>query len=107
MVTLEIAFGAVGIAAIVYLLVGVFAIIVTQLRCVDAAAEITRQMARGDQAAVAAISQDLPGQAHVSQQEIGDQVLARVEIEIRPWGRWLFPVTVSADAETRSESRVP
>jgi hypothetical protein len=107
MVTVEIAFGLVGLAAVVYFLIGCCAIVIVQLRCVDAAGEITRQAARDDQAAITRIVDGLPGQASVTRLDHDEAVRARVAIAFRPWGRWLFPVTVSADAETRREGGAP
>jgi len=107
MVTVELAFGVVGLAAVVFFLIGCCAIVIVQLRCVDAAGEIARQAARNDQAAISKVVDGLPGAASVTRLDHDSAVRARVDIEFRPWGRWLFPVTVSADAETRREGGAP
>jgi hypothetical protein len=103
MVTVEVAFASIALAAVVYFLIGVFAIVFTQLRVVDAATAITRQAAREDAAAVAQIEANLPGDAVVTRRDEGDLVRIHVDLTFRPWGRWLTAVTVSADAETRRE----
>ncbi|MDR1266517.1 MAG: hypothetical protein LBK42_13415 [Propionibacteriaceae bacterium] len=107
LVTLEIAFGTIGLAALVYLLIGLFGIAVMQVRCVDAASDLTRQAARGDVAAVLRITDDLPGVAVVTRSDAGDMVRVRLDITFRPWGSWLMPITVTAESETRREGGVP
>ena len=107
MVTVEVAFGAVGLAAVLYFLIGCCAIVIVQLRCVDAAGEIARQAARNDQAAITRVVDGLPGDASVTRLDHDQSVRARVEIAFRPWGSWLFPVTVNAEAETRKEAGAP
>jgi hypothetical protein len=103
MVSLEIAFGTVGLAAVVYLIIGVVGLILVQIRCVDAASELAREAARGDQAAVAQIADALPDPASVTWSDTADLVRVHVAIPCRPWGSWLVELTVTADAETRKE----
>jgi hypothetical protein len=104
MVTAEMAFAALALAAFLYLVIGCFGVVFAQLRCTDAAAEITRQAARGDEAAIAAIQARLPGDATVTRADDGEHVRVHVELTVRPWGRYLVAVTVTADAATRWET---
>ncbi|MDR1808062.1 MAG: hypothetical protein LBR33_09155 [Propionibacteriaceae bacterium] len=103
MVSVEIAFGALGLGLVLYALVGVFGIVFGQVRSVEAATEIARQAARGDEAAVAEILAGLPGDATVARSETATAVRVRVDLELHPWGAWLVPVTVGAEAETRKQ----
>jgi hypothetical protein len=102
-VTAELAIGLLGLALTVYLLGGLFVAVMTQIRCVDAAAELARQGARGDQAAVARVTDQLPSGAVVAIDRQGDLVVARVEIRLAPWGSWFDPIRLTAEAETLRE----
>jgi hypothetical protein len=102
-VTAELALGLLGLALAVYLLGGLFVTVMTQIRCVDAASEIARQGARGDQAAVERVSQGLPAGAVVKLEQRGDLMLARVEVSLTPWGAWFDPIRLAAEAETVRE----
>ncbi|MDR1449824.1 MAG: hypothetical protein LBI84_06440 [Propionibacteriaceae bacterium] len=102
-VTAEIAFGLLGLAAAAYVLVGLFAVVIMKIRCVDAVAEMARQAARGDTAAVALVRDGLPAAATATSREDGDTVRVHLDVPMSPWGSWLGAITVSADAETLRE----
>jgi len=92
------AFAALGIGVAIVVCVGVFGICLAQLRCNDAAAELVRQAARSDLAAVQQIEDRLPSTAEVTLVTQGDTVVASVSQVLRPWGDWLPPVTIQAQA---------
>jgi hypothetical protein len=102
-VTAELALGALGLVAVVFGLTGLFALVIMQIRCVDAAGEIARQAARGDQAAVAQVEARLPATATVTGETAADVVRVHVAVPMSPWGDWLGTITVTADASTRRE----
>lgn len=81
-----------------------------QLRCVDAAREGARLLARGEPAAVAAAAaRDVaPGGASVTFGSSGEEVRVRVQAHVGPVGvRWAPRVSVSAEAVARAEPGVP
>jgi Flp pilus assembly protein TadG len=79
------------------------ALAVTQVRVVDAAREVARAAARGDSDEVASAHgrQVAPPDARIDVWRAGDQVTARVVVDVRgPGGLFGFlpPVPVSAEA---------
>jgi hypothetical protein len=103
MVSAEIAFASLAVAAFLYLVVGLCGVVFAQLRCTDAATEIARQTARDDTAAVTRAENALPTGATVWTFEQDGVVQVHIDLTIRPWGRRLPAVTVSADAQTLKE----
>ena len=104
-VTTELAFAALGIGVAVVLCAGILSVCLAQIRCHDAAAEIARQGARDDLAAVQEIESRLPPTATVEISQQGDQVVVSVSLEVRPWGQWLPALTVHSDASVVHEGR--
>jgi hypothetical protein len=102
-VTAEIALGTLGLAVVIFGLIGLFATVIMQIRCVDAAAEIARQASRGDHVAMAQVQDGLPERAKVTAVNTGDVVHVHVDVPMSPWGQWLPSITVSAEAESRRE----
>jgi Flp pilus assembly protein TadG len=104
MVTAELAIGAFVIAVLVMGLAGLFGAILAQVRCSDAASEIARQAARGDEAAVHQIEEGLPDSAVVNVAESDGVVTAEVVVSLTPWGEWLPSITVGGEASVRTEA---
>lgn len=102
-VSVEMAFAALGVGLAAVFLVGVFGVGLAQIRCGDAAAEIARQAARDDLGAVQQIESRLPGDSTVQIGREGDDVVASVSIQLRPWGRWLPSFQVRSTASVAYE----
>lgn len=93
MVTAELAIASLGLVAVAAAMVGVFGMLLLQVRCTDSAAEIARQAARGDSSAVERVSRNAPPQATVSVTRTdGGMVRVRVAAPVRPVAG--IPVTV-------------
>lgn len=101
MVTAELAFASIGAALACVLLAWVLALVGLLLRCQATAAQVARQEARGDRAAVARVLADRPDGARVVITHDGDRVRVRIELAARPWAEWLptVPLTATAAAE--------
>ncbi|TDT29900.1 TadE family type IV pilus minor pilin [Naumannella halotolerans] len=102
MVTAEI---AVGLLCLVVILVGIgfgLGAMNQQVRCSEAAAEIARQVARGDDAAADLARQRVPDGAEVSVFDEGGRVEVTVEAAYRPFD--LVPaITTTARSRIGSE----
>lgn len=102
-VTVE--FAVAIIAALVtlgMLLWGVF-LTVVQIRCVDTAAEVARQAARGDKAAVEAASNDAPQGAQIKITNNGGRIVVEVKVLVEPMAKGLPKVPLHAKAEVLLE----
>jgi len=102
-VSVEMAFAALGIGLAAVFLVGIIGAGLTQVRCHDAAAEIARQAARDDLGAVQQIQERLPEASAVTLERSGDDVVASVSIDVRPWGPWLPSFHVHSTASVGYE----
>lgn len=103
MVTAELAFASIGAALVSVLLAWVLALMGLLVRCQDTAAEVARQEARSDRAAVARARADRPAGATISLRQDEDQVTVRVELAARPWVGWLPAVPLVASATVLRE----
>lgn len=103
MVTAELAFASIGAALACVALAWVLALVALFLRCQDTAAEVARQEARADHAAVRTAIADRPEGARVSVSSHGEQVTVRVDLAARPWLAWLPTVPLSASATVLRE----
>lgn len=96
-VSVEAAFAVCALVAVLAMAVGGISMVVAQVRCIDAAREAARLVARGEQArATEAARQVAPGDARVSVQIVGDEVT--VEVSSEPVGGLLSALTVRAEA---------
>ena len=102
-VTVETAFAALGLGVALVLCAGILALGLAQIRCVDGASEIARQAARGDLAAIAEIESRLPQPHEVHIEQEGTQIRVSVWIQMQPWGQWLPPIPLHAQATAVSE----
>ncbi|MGO1055676.1 Rv3654c family TadE-like protein [Crossiella sp. CA198] len=95
-VTVEAAICIASIAVVLALAFAGFRLAVTQLRCVDAAREAARLIARGEQDRAAVVVREMvPGPVQLSSRVEADAV--RVEVVARPLGG-VFPLRESAFA---------
>jgi hypothetical protein len=107
MVFAEMAFGALGLAVLAMVLVGLFQVVYLHIQCIDAAGEVARQIARDDTAGAQAAQGELPDQAEVSVEQHGELVHVTVNVDCRPWGQYLPEITVTASAEVMAEAEEP
>lgn len=100
MVTAELAVGILCAALVAGMLCWVLALIGLRITCQDAAAQVARQIARGDRQAAQRASDGVPD-AEVSIETAGDDI--RVTVRARAsWGA-LGPVSVQAVAQVTAE----
>jgi hypothetical protein len=98
MVTAELAVAILAALSLFLLLCAGIVLVVQQLRCVDTAAAVARQEARGDRAAAAVARAQAPAGARVLVSRRPGQVVVRVEVTVEPLGRGRFSVPLAADA---------
>jgi hypothetical protein len=100
MVTVEIAFGGLAVAAAMVLLAWVLTVVMLMSRCQDLAMTVARQQARADSAAVAKLMAERPEGAKVDIEQGPSVIKVTVTLDARPWAPWLpgVPVNVSATA---------
>ena len=103
MVTAELAMAAMAAIIVLVVMCWAIAIAVLQLRCLDTAAEVARQEARGDHQAAQRAQDDAPVGSRISVATTGDRVLVVVTLSARPGGLNIPPVRLNATAETLRE----
>jgi len=103
MVTAELAVTTLAAFALLTTMCWGIYLVVTQLRCVDAAAAIARQAARGDTSAVAKAKAAAPSEATIAIDRRPSQVVVIVRVRARPLGRWLVAVPLEARAQVVPE----
>jgi hypothetical protein len=99
MVTAELAVTTLAACAVLTMMCWGIYLIVTQLRCVDVAAAVARQAARGDDAAVAKAKGGAPPSATILIDKGPSLVTVTVKVKARPLGRWLVAVPLEARAQ--------
>lgn len=89
--------------------VGVVAAVTSQLRCVDAAREAARAVARGEsaQSAIELASTAAPGGARISVASDAERIVVTVSADVPIGGGLLPAVTVRAQAVARPEPTGP
>jgi hypothetical protein len=85
------------------MLVWVVQVVALQLRCVDTAAEVARQAARGDDQAVRRAQQGAPSGANVAVSAGADVITVIVTLEARPMMPGLPRVPLRAQATATNE----
>jgi hypothetical protein len=103
MVTAELAVTTLAAFAVLIMMCWGIYLLVTQLRCVDAAAAIARQTARGDTVAVGKAKAAAPSGATIVINERPSLVTVTVRVKARPLGRWLVAVPLDARAQVIPE----
>jgi hypothetical protein len=103
MVTAELAVTTLAAFAVLIMMCWGIYLLVTQLRCVDAAAAIARQAARGDTIAVSKAKAAAPAGATIVLDKGLSLVTVTVRVKARPLGRWLVAVPLEARAQVIPE----
>jgi hypothetical protein len=103
MVTAELAVTTLAAFALLTTVCWGIYLVVTQLRCVDTAAAIARQAARGDTIAVTKAKAAAPAGATIAIDERPSLVTVTVRVRARPLGRWLVAVPLEARAQVVPE----
>lgn len=98
MVSVELAFGSLGVALAVIAIAWTLALVGLLVRCQDTAAEVARQQARADHSAVAKAVKDRPEGAKVLIDHDEEQVRVKVTLRAQPWVSWLPSVPLQATA---------
>jgi hypothetical protein len=107
MVTAELAVATLAALAMLLLLSWGIYLMVLQIRCVDTAAEVARQAARDDDAAVRRAERDAPAGARVHVARSEGLVRVRVSLTARPLATNLVAVPLQAEAEVVPEPEKP
>lgn len=102
MATVELAVATLGIGVLTVVAALLISVGLLQVRLYETAAEVARQEARGDAAAVARSMADRPVGAQVSVTR-GSMVTVVVRLDARPWGSWLPAAPLSASASVLAE----
>jgi hypothetical protein len=103
MVTAELAVTTLAAFAVLTMMCWGIYLVVTQLRCVDTAAAVARQAARGDTTAVGKAKAAAPSGATISIEKRPSLVTVIVRVRARPLGRWLPTVPLEARAQVVPE----
>jgi hypothetical protein len=103
MVTAELAVTTLAAFAVLTMMCWGIYLVVTQLRCVDAAAAIARQAARSDEAGVSKARAFAPSGATVAIDKGQSLITVVVRVRARPLGRWLVAVPLEARAQVIPE----
>jgi hypothetical protein len=103
MVTAELAVTTLAAFAVLTMMCWGIYLVVTQLRCVDAAAAVARQAARADAATVAKAKAGAPTGATIMIDKRPNLVTVTVRVRARPLGRWMAAVPLDARAQVVPE----
>jgi hypothetical protein len=103
MVTAELAVTTLAAFAVLTMMCWGIYLVVTQLRCVDAAAAVARQAARADASGVARAKTAAPTGATIMIDKRPSLVTVTVRVKARPLGRWLGAVPLEARAHVVPE----
>ena len=106
MVTAELAVTTLAAFAVLTMMCWGIYLVVTQLRCVDAAAAIARQAARSDEAGVSKARASAPSGATIAIDKRPSLITVVVRVRARPLGRWLVAVPLEARAQVLPEPTV-
>ena len=103
MVTAELAVAILAALSLFLLLCWGVVVVVQQLRCVDTAAAVARQEARGDRDAAAVARAQAPDGATVRVSRRSGQVVVRVEVTVAPFRGGRLSVPLVAEASVVAE----
>ena len=103
MVTAELAVAILAALSLFLLLCWGIFVVVQQLRCVDTAAAVARQEARGDRAASATARAQAPDGARVVVERRSGQVRVRVSLVVQPFAGGRLSVPLHAEAAVTPE----
>lgn len=105
MVTVELAVTILSAFTLLLMMCWGIALLALQLRCVDTAAAVARQTARGDEAAVAFLRSQAPEGAGIVVQRRPGMVTVTVRVTARPLADWLVAVPLEAQAHVVPEPK--
>ena len=103
MVTAELAVTTLSAFTLLVMMCWGISLVVLQLRCIDTAAAVARQTARGDEAGVAHARSQAPAGAEVSVRQGRSLVTVTVRLTARPFADWLVAVPLQARAQVVPE----
>lgn len=103
MVTAELAVTTLTAFTLLIMMCWGVSLVVMQLRCIDTAAAVARQAARGDQAGVVHATGKAPPGATVAVQRRPALVTVTVRVAARPLADWLVTVPLQARAQVVPE----
>ena len=103
MVTAELAVTILTAFTLLVMMCWGISLVVLQLRCIDTAAAVARQTARGDDAGVAHARSQAPADAKVTVQQRASLVTVTVRVSARPLADWLVTVPLQARASVVRE----
>jgi hypothetical protein len=106
MVTAELAVATLAALALMIMMCWGIYLLVVQMQCIDTAAEVARQAARGDEAGVRRARDQAPPGARVQVRLSGGTARVEVRLEARPLAEWLVAVPLRATAEVVAEPGV-
>jgi hypothetical protein len=106
MVTAELAVATLSALVLATLLCWGIYLVVLQMRCIDTAAEVARQAARGDQAGVQRAKNAGPAGARVTVTTSKAVVAVEVRLSARPFDHWVVTVPLHAEAQVVPEPGV-
>ena len=82
-------------------------LVILEVRCIDTASAVARQVARGDRSAAAHAKANAPQGARVEVQQRPDLVTVTVRLAAQPLGRGLVTVPLTAQAAVTPEPEGP
>ena len=103
MVTAELAVATLAALVLMIMLCWSIYLVVLQMRCIDTAAAVARQAARGDDAGVVRATRKAPPGATVAVQRRSELVTVTVRVAARPLADWLVTVPLRARAQVVPE----
>ena len=106
MITAELAVSGLVIAVIGVFLAWGVACLMLQIRCVDLAAEVACQAARGDAAQAEKAKRAAPAGTRIEVSREGESVRVRVDLVAQPWTRVLPGIGLHAETTVQAEPGV-
>ena len=103
MVTVELAVTTLTAFTLLIMMCWGISLLVIQLRCIDTAAAVARQSARGDPAGAARAADNAPRGAKVAVQRRAGVVTVTVGVAATPLADWLLTVPLQARAQVVPE----
>jgi hypothetical protein len=103
MVTAELAVTTLSAFTLLVMLCWGISLVILQLRCIDTAAAVARQTARGDDAGVAQARSRAPADATITVQQRPSLVTVTVRVMARPFADGLMAVPLQSRAQVVPE----
>lgn len=103
MVTVELAVASLAALALLTMMCWAIYLVIMQMRCIDTAAEVARQSARGDTGGVLRAKRDAPAGAQITVGSSNGVMEVEVRLTARPFAEWLVAVPLRAEAKVVAE----